>query len=314
MNFSDRVLEAIDRKRSFVVVGLDPELHRIPRALRPAERMEDLNDAAAALLAINRCVIDVVASRVVAVKPQIAFYERFGVAGLQAFVETVAYARQAGLLVIEDAKRGDIGKTATAYSDGHLGRAALSPQHSEPVFDVDAITVNPYMGLDAIQPFIDAGVVYDKGVFVLVKTSNPSSVEIQDLTIANSGHRVFEHVARLVQSVGATCIGARGYSLLGAVVGATYPEHARALRAMMPQSLFLVPGYGAQGASGAAVASLFNGDGYGALISASRSIMFPQGVTDATRDVDYRTLVADAVTTMNEDINTHLAAQGALPW
>lgn len=315
-NFSDRVLEQIDNKRSYAAVGLDPDYSKIPRIFaEPAFKScgNTFTALAETIISFNRFIIDTVAPYVPIVKPQIAFYEMYGLEGVRAFVETVRYAKEKGLIVIEDAKRNDIGSTAKAYSVGHLGKAKLADGAEEVVFDVNAITVNPYLGSDGIIPFLDPVKQSGKGIFVLVKTSNPSSGEIQDL-ILRDGTSLFEHVGNLVNQWGLGALGQRGYSSVGAVVGATYPEHAATLRTIMPSALFLVPGYGAQGATGQDVIPCFNEDGYGAIISASRSINYPFGDNLEISEESFSNLVRAAVDNMNNDINEVLKSRGILPW
>jgi orotidine-5'-phosphate decarboxylase len=258
-NFADRLIEAVEDKRSCVVVGLDPHIESFPEDIRKDIGASSA-EAAQAILKFNRQVISVIAEHAVAVKPQSAFYEALGWEGVRAYAETIKIAHEHDLLVIADVKRGDIGSTAEAYAKAHLDH-----------FGADAVTVNPYLGTDSIQPFIKrtgAG----KGIFVLVKTSNPSSTDIQDLDSGN--RKVYEHVADLVERWGATCRGASGYSAVGAVVGATFPDIAAGLRRVMPHAIFLLPGYGAQGATAEDCKSCFDADGRGAIVSSSRGIIY----------------------------------------
>ena len=274
-HFADRLCEAIARKGNAVMVGLDPRLESLPEDLLTACREAygaSTRAAGEALWQFNRAIIDAVHDLVPVVKPQLAFYERYGLEGLQAYVRTVHYARAAGLLVIADAKRNDIGPTAVAYAKGFMGTTHLFGQTVPGDFEVDALTVNAFLGSDGIRPFIDQAQQHGRGLFVLVKTSNASSGEIQDLPVA--GHPLYERLAELVEAWGAESRGSCGYSAVGAVVGATYPEQARRLRALMPHTILLVPGYGAQGATAADVVGCFDAHGYGAIINASRSILF----------------------------------------
>jgi len=314
--FSDRLLNEIDRKQSFAVAGLDPRLSMIPHVFRREpfrEHGNTLKAAAESVMVFNRSILDAVAPYAAAVKPQIAFYEAFGLEGLRAFIATVDYARSKGLIVIGDVKRNDIGSTAQAYADAYLGRTELDKGVSLPAFDLDAVTVNPYLGSDGIKPFLTASARYGRGIFVLVKTSNPSSAELQDLTL-EGGRKLFEHVGELVDEWGREVAGERGYTSIGAVVGATFPEHARALRKIMPRSIILVPGYGAQGGSAKDVLPCFNEDGYGAVVNASRSINYPHGTDlDVSRE-KFQDLVREAVQKMNEDINGALKGAGLLRW
>jgi orotidine-5'-phosphate decarboxylase len=274
-HFADRLCAAIERTGSAVVVGLDPRLDSLPEPLLKACRQTygvTTRAAAEALWRFNRSIIDGVHDLVPAVKPQLAFYERYGVEGLQAFARTVQYARQAGLLVIADAKRNDIGSTAEAYADAFLGTSRVFEQHLASDFAVDALTVNAYLGSDGIRPFVERAHQHGKGLFVLVKTSNVSSGELQDLRV--DARPLYEHLGALVERWGERNRGACGYSAVGAVVGATYPEQGRRLRALMPHTFFLVPGYGVQGATAADVVGCFDAQGLGALVNAARSILF----------------------------------------
>lgn len=259
-HFADRLADAIERKSSCVVVGLDPRPELFPPDLRPPPGATP-EAVAERLRLFQRGVIEATAPHAAAVKPQIAFYEAFGPAGVAAYWDAVACARQAGLLVIGDVKRGDIGSTAAAYAQAHLGPDGP-----------DAITVNPYLGEDGLAPFAEAARNGGRGVFVLVKTSNPSAAQLQDLVA--DGEPVYAHVGRMVNRLGAEELGERGYSLAGAVVGATQPASAERLRALMPKAFFLVPGYGAQGGGAADCAPCFNADGLGAVVNSSRGIIF----------------------------------------
>lgn len=257
MHFADSLIARIDRT-SPVCVGLDPSLSRLP---------EGISRDAAGVLAFNRGIIDAVAGVACCVKPQLAYYELLGWEGMKVFWETCAYAKEKGLLVIADGKRGDIGSTCEAYADAYLFDG--SP--------VDALTVNPYLGSNSVLPFVERAQKNDKGIFVLVKTSNASSGEIQDLTIGDEA--VHEHVAQLVEGWGRDVIGETGFSSVGAVVGAVYPEEMTYLRTLMPRSLFLIPGYGAQGGTVADCARGFI-NGTGAIVNASRSILFASAGKD----------------------------------
>lgn len=271
-HFADRLIAEIKKKNSPVVAGLDPNWEKIPAFLR-----EKYQSVGAALFAFNKGLIDALADVVPAVKPQLAYYEMYGISGLVAFQSTVDYARSKGLLVIADGKRNDIGTTSDAYAKAYLTPAPKTSDSASPLregaFDADALTVNPYLGEDGIQPFTKACAEHGKGIFTLVKTSNRSSGQLQDLHLVN-GMTVYEQVADLVNEWGQDLIGESGYSSVGAVVGATYPEQAEALRKRMPRALILVPGYGAQGGTADTVAVNFNQDGLGAVVNASRSIMY----------------------------------------
>jgi orotidine-5'-phosphate decarboxylase len=273
--FADRLCCAVERKESPVVVGLDPQLDQLPAFLRRACQSvygATPRAAAEALWQFNRTLIDAVYDLVPAVKPQLACYECYGVEGLRAYVRTVRYAREAGLLVIADGKRNDIGSTAAFYADAFLGHPPLFDQDVPAEFAADALTVNGYLGGDGIGPFVERAERYGTGLFVLVKTSNASSGDVQDLEVA--GRPLYEHMGALVERWGESTRSACGYSSVGAVVGATYPEQGCRLRALMPHTLFLVPGYGTQGATAADVVGCFDPQGRGAVVNASRSICF----------------------------------------
>ena len=308
LHFADRLCAAIDAKGSAVVVGLDPRPDSLPPYLLAECRAalgETPQAVAEALWRFNRGIIDAVHAVVPAVKPQLAFYERYGVAGLQAYARTAQYAREAGLLVIADGKRNDIGSTASAYAEAFLGASGD--------FTADALTVNPFLGRDGIQPFVDCARQHGRGVFVLVKTSNPSAGDLQDLRV--NGEPLYEHLGRLVESWGESSRGQSGYSSVGAVVGATWPEQAARLRALMPHTLFLVPGYGAQGATAADVACCFDHRGHGALVNASRSIIFAwraEPFASRYSEADYGTAAREAAERMGDDIrNAQQRSSGA---
>lgn len=258
-----------------IVVGLDPMLKFIPEQIKKqafAECGETLEGAAEAIWQYNKAIVDAIYDLVPAVKPQIAMYEQFGIPGLQAFYKTVQYCKEKGLIVIGDIKRGDIGSTSEAYAVGHLGKVQVGSR-SYYGFDEDFVTVNPYLGSDGVNPFIKVCKEENKGIFVLVKTSNPSSGEFQDRQIADAGNRpLYEVVGEQVAKWGETHMGDT-YSYVGAVVGATYPEMGKVLRKIMPKSYILVPGYGAQGGKGADLVHFFNEDGLGAIVNSSRGII-----------------------------------------
>jgi orotidine-5'-phosphate decarboxylase len=291
-NFADRLLAAIDDKGGApVCVGLDPVYERLPAAFRHHQRADD-ETIAAALLEWCRQVLEAVAPIVPAVKPQSAYFERYRSAGVEAYFDVVRLAREMGLIVIGDVKRNDIGSTAQAYAAGHLGAADSA----------DAVTVNPYLGDDGVEPFVKAGGASGRGLFVLVRTSNPSGAVIQDFTDAG-GTALYEHVAAQVAKLGQNQVGACGYSSVGAVVGATYVQQARRLRELMPQQIFLVPGYGAQGASAADCAASFKSDGTGAIVNASRSVIYAYlDASNKPRHGDWRQFVAQAAREFAGDI------------
>lgn len=272
--FPDRLIAAIERKGCPLAVGIDPQLDLMPSTLVQryvAQYGQSHQAGALAVRDFTLRLLDAIAPHVPAVKVQVAFYEMLGLPGMQVFAETLLEARQRGLVVIADVKRGDIESTAKAYATAYLGNS--SPGGSiAPGFEVDAITVNPYFGVDGILPFLDAAKAHGKGLFILVRTSNPSAGDLQDLSI--DGTPVYERLAALVQQWGHGTEGRRPYDIVGAVVGATYPAEAARLRGLMPRTYFLVLGYGTQGARAQDVQVCFNPDGYGALVSSSRAITY----------------------------------------
>ncbi|MCD7865515.1 MAG: orotidine-5'-phosphate decarboxylase [Clostridiales bacterium] len=268
----DKLIEKIKKTGAPIVVGLDPMLSYVPEHIQKksfAEYGETLEGAADAIWQFNKAIVDATYDLIPAVKPQVAMYEQFGVEGMRAFQKTVEYCHEKDLVVIGDVKRGDIGSTSAAYAAGHLGSVQVGSQTYAP-FDEDFITVNPYLGTDGIRPFSDVCREKKKGLFILVKTSNPSSGEFQDRLI--DGKPLYEHVAEKVAAWGADCMG-DSYSYIGAVVGATYPEIGKVLRKVMPKSFILVPGYGAQGGKGKDLVHYFNEDGLGAIVNSSRGII-----------------------------------------
>jgi orotidine-5'-phosphate decarboxylase len=312
--FIDRLIEKIKEKKSHVVVGLDPDYESIPAHLKkgPPDSLAGISDT---IFEFNSKIIDAVCDLTPAIKPQIAYYERYGIDGINAFIKTVQYGKQKDLIVIEDAKKNDIGPTATAYSEGHIGRVDISGE-KVPVFDVDAITVNPYLGSDGIMPFVKDAQDFGKGIFVLVKTSNKSSVEFQDIAVIDNGQtlKLCEVVAKKVHEWGKDVIGKYGYSSVGAVVGATFPEDTKTLRNLMPNTYFLVPGYGAQGATAKDVIGSFNKGGFGAVINASRSINFAYKHSNKYNDHQFAEASREAVINMNREINESLQKEGMLNW
>ena len=267
-----KLIQKIEKTHAPVCVGLDPMLGYIPEHLKEAafaEHGETLEGAAEAVWQFNKAIVDAVYDLIPAVKPQIAMYEQFGLPGLSVFRRTVDYCHEKDLVVIGDVKRGDIGSTSAAYAAGHLGKVQVG-QKEYAAFDEDFATVNPYLGTDGVKPFLDVCREEKKGIFVLVKTSNPSSGEFQD-RIAD-GRPLYEWVGEKVAEWAESCMG-DSYSYVGAVVGATYPQMGKALRSLMPKSYILVPGYGAQGGKGADLVHFFNEDGLGAIVNSSRGII-----------------------------------------
>ncbi len=308
-----KLIENIKKTNAPVVVGLDPMLDYIPKPLLQAafaEFGETLEGAAEAVWQFNKKIVDAVYDLIPAVKPQIAMYEQFGLPGIAVFKKTVDYCQQKGLIVIGDVKRGDIGSTSSAYAAAHLGRVQVGQQSLTP-FGEDFVTVNPYFGTDGVKPFIDVCRKEKKGIFILVKTSNPSSGEFQDRMIENGTEGslpLYEAVGEKVAGWAESCMG-ESYSYVGAVVGATYPETGKLLRRVMPKSFILVPGYGAQGGKAEDLVPYFNEDGLGAIINSSR------GIIAAYRQEKYASYGAEhfeeasraAVEDMIADINGALA-------
>lgn len=296
------------------MVGLDPTMKFVPAYIKKqafAEFGETLRGAAEAIFTFNKGIVDAVCDLVPAVKPQIAMYEQFGVEGLTAFQKTVAYCKEKGLVVIGDIKRGDIGSTSEAYAVGHLGQVQVGDTMCRG-FAEDFATVNPYLGSDGVKPFIEVCRKEKKGLFVLVKTSNPSSGEFQDRLVlpkdstdAAEAKPLYEVVGEKVAEWAADCMGEE-YSYIGAVVGATYPEMGKVLRRIMPKSYILVPGYGAQGGKGKDLKHFFNEDGLGAIVNSSRGIIaaYQQESYAKYGEANYADAARAAVLDMKEDIRT----------
>ena len=326
-----RLIEKIVEKKAPVVVGLDPGLKFIPPHLMKAavEKKGDTLEAAAdAVLSFNKAIVDAVSDLIPAVKPQIAMYEQFGLPGLSAYKETVDYCHEKGLIVIADVKRGDIGSTSESYAIAHLGEIKVGDASCRP-FDADFATVNPYLGTDGVKPFIDVCNRNDRGIFVLVKTSNPSSGEFQDQLIAGegmsedaeelsrlegaegmnvTGRPLFELVADKVREWGLDSMDG-AYSNVGAVVGATYPGQGEAARKLMPHTYILVPGYGAQGGKASDLRAFFNKDGLGAIVNSSRGIIAAYTKEPYSSRFDEFTFAEasrEAVKDMIKDINAVL--------
>ena len=269
-----KLIDGIKRTKAPIVVGLDPMLSYIPDTIKDEvfrEQGETLEAAAEIIYRFNKGIVEATCDIIPAVKPQIDMYEQFGIPGLLAFKKTVDLCHEKGLVVIGDVKRGDIGSTSAAYAVAHLGKVTVGA-NSFAAFDEDICTVNPYLGSDGVKPFLDVCAANDRGIFVLVKTSNPSSGEFQDRIV--DGRPLYEIVGEKVREWGDSLIDPEtGYSEVGAVVGATYPEMGRRLREIMPKSYILVPGYGAQGGKGKDLVNFFNKDGLGAIVNSSRGII-----------------------------------------
>ncbi len=302
------LVEKIKKTEAPIVVGLDPTMELIPKFIlnKAIENCgESLEAVGEAIWEYNKGLVDAVYDLVPAVKPQIAMYEQFGIPGIVAYDKTIKYCKEKGLVVIGDIKRGDIGSTSTAYAIGHLGSVKVGNTVCK-AFDEDFATVNPYLGTDGIKPFIDVCKEENKGIFVLVKTSNPSSGEFQDRNI--DGKTLYEIVGEKVRQWGETHMGDCGYSYVGAVVGATYPEVGKIMRDVMPNTYILVPGYGAQGGKGKDLAHFFNKDGLGAIINSSRGIIgaYKQETYAKFGDKNFGEAARAAVIDMREDIKSAL--------
>lgn len=300
----NQLVEQIQKKNAPVVVGLDPMLSYVPEHITKTafeKYGETLEGAAEAIWQFNKGIVDATCDLIPAVKPQIAMYEQFGIPGLAAFKKTVDYCKEKGLVVIGDVKRGDIGSTSSAYAVGHLGKVLVGSRQYYG-FDEDFVTVNPYLGSDGVNPFIDVCKEEKKGIFVLVKTSNPSSGEFQDRLI--DGRPLYELVGEKVNEWGAQCMGDT-YSYVGCVVGATYPEMGKILRKIMPKAYILVPGYGAQGGTADQLAPYFNKDGLGAIVNSSRGIIcaYKQDAYSKFGNQNYADASRQAVIDMIADIN-----------
>ena len=309
MNVVDKLIENTIRTKNPSVIGLDPDIGKIPACYKVNVKSNHPFEAIANVIyEFNRDVIDTVADLVPAVKPQMAFYEKYGSYGIASFEKTVAYAKSKGLVIIEDAKRNDIGNTAEAYADGHLGCVELLDGSCSPSLDADFLTVSPFLGSESLHPFIEVCKKNSKGIFVLVKTSNTSSGEIQDV-VASDGMTISQSIAKYVSEQADAVIGKHGYSPIGAVVGATYPEEAVSLRKLMPKSYFLVPGYGAQGGGAKDILPCFNEDGLGAIVNSSRGILYTHMTNEERAQCTHREYllrVEAATLQMQKDIYSML--------
>lgn len=301
----DLLVQKIKEKSNPSVAGLDPQISYVPEFIREKAYKEygkSLKGAAEAIWEYNKGLIDALYDVVPAVKPQSAFYEMYGLPGEEVLHRTIAYAKEKGLYIILDVKRNDIGSTAEVYSKAYLGKVDIDGELVSPC-DVDCVTVNPYLGTDGIAPFVEDCKKYDKAIFALVKTSNPSSGELQDLKVGDEC--IYEKVAQCVNKWNEDTIGSSGYGAVGAVVGATYPEQAAILRKLMPKSYFLVPGYGAQGGGALGVKPCFNEDGLGAIVNSSRGIICAYKKGDWKEEQFAEAARAEALR-MKDDLNSVL--------
>jgi len=304
-NAVDLLIDRIKELNNPTVMGLDPRYEMLPECIK-AKYGTDVASVCEGILEYNKALIDATYDIVPAVKPQLAFYEMFGIDGMKCFKETCKYASEKGMIVIADNKRGDIGTTAAGYSNAYLGKTTIGDKE-ESLYDIGWVTVNPYLGIDGVKPFIEDCKKYNKGIFILVKTSNKSSGELQDLKLED-GKTVYEKVAELVKSWGEEVIGEYGYSSVGAVVGATYPEQMKVLRELMPNSYFLIPGYGAQGGKAEDVAFGFK-DGLGGIVNASRSLMCAfksDRWKDKYSDAEYAQATRAEAIRMRDELNSFI--------
>ena len=306
-NAMDLLIDKIKEKNNPTVMGLDPRYDMLPECIK-LKYGKDVKSVCEGILEYNKALIDATFDIIPAVKPQIAFYEMFGIEGMKWVKETCKYAKEKGLIVIADIKRGDIGTTAAGYSNAYLGKTLVGDTE-ESFYDIDWVTVNPYLGIDGVKPFIEDCKKYNKGIFVLVKTSNKSSGELQDLKLED-GKTVYEKVAELVNTWGEDLIGEYGYSQIASVVGATYPAQIKELREIMPKSYFLIPGYGAQGGKAEDIALGFK-DGLGGIVNASRSLMCAYKSDrwkDKYKDEEYAKATREEAIRMREELNEAIRA------
>lgn len=304
-NFADRLAGKIKDMNNPTVLGLDPKLDYIPSSILNHHRSEitDVSKASAmAILDFNMALIDATYDIIPAVKTQFAYYEMYGINGMITLKRTIDYARSKGMIVIADAKRNDIGSTAQAYASAIIGETNLLDGHSESMIDADAITLNAYLGIDGIDPFIRIAKDRGKGMFILVRTSNPSAIDFQDLRL-DDGRFLYEAVADKISEWGAPLIGDSGLSSIGAVVGATWPEQAESLRKRMPHALILVPGYGTQGGDSDSAARSFTDSGDGAIVNASRSLMCAYKKRTDLKEDQFSTATRDEALRMKDDLN-----------
>lgn len=301
----DTLMEKIVETQNPTVVGLDPKLDYVPEFIKKEVFDVEgytLKAAAKAIYRFNKGIIDAICDVVPAIKPQAAYYEMYGYYGVKALAKTIEYAKSKGIFVITDGKRNDIGATMEAYTNAHLGTVTIGERVLEP-FGADALTVNGYLGSDGIEPLLNACREFDKGIFVLVKTSNKSSGELQDRLI--DGKPVYEIMGEMCEKWGESAMGAYGYSSVGAVVGATYPEQLKELREKLPHTFFLVPGYGAQGGGAEGVAKAFDKNGRGAIVNSSRAVMCAYK-KEGCDETEYAAAALRECIRMKNDIISHI--------
>lgn len=299
----DRLIENIVKMQNPTVAGLDPKLDYVPASIKEKcfeKYGKTLEGAAAALLEFNKALIDSLYDIVPAIKPQAAYYEMYGWQGVKALSETIAYAKSKGMFVMTDGKRNDIGTTMEAYAAAHIGTTSVDGEMIE-AFGADALTVNGYLGTDGIKPLAKICDEMDKGIFVLVKTSNPSSGELQDMKL-DTDETVYEHMGKMCEEWGGSLMGKHGYSAVGAVVGATYPQQLAEMREKLPHTFFLVPGYGAQGGGAEDVKNAFDKNGLGAVINSSRGIMCAWKKQNGMTEDDFAVAARNEAIRMRDEI------------
>ncbi len=306
----DHLIEKIKEKDNPTVIGIDPRYEIIPDCIKKSYT-QDLEGAGKAIIEFNKKLIDATCDIIPAVKPQVAFFEMYGIPGMKAFEETCQYAKEKKMIIIADMKRGDIGTTAKAYSNAAIGKTKIGEIEHD-IYDLKFVTVNPYLGTDGVLPFVEDCKEYGKGIFVLVKTSNKSSGELQDL-VTEDGEKIYVKVAKLVNEWGKDLIGEYGYSSISAVVGATYPKQLEELRKIIPHSYFLIPGYGAQGGKAEDIALGFDKEGLGGIVNASRSLMCAyksETWKDKFKEEEFAEATRAEAIRMRDELNASIKKEG----
>ena len=305
-NIMDKLIEKIKQCNNPTVIGVDTRYDLVPECVKN-KYTKDIKGMCQAMMEYNKSLIDATSDIIPAVKLQSAYFEMYGVEGIKMYQEMIDYCKSKEMIVMADVKRGDIGSTSSGYSKAYLGRNIIN-EKEEPIFDVDYATVNPYMGSDCVSPFIEDCKKYDKGIFILVKTSNRSSSELQDIK-AEDGEEIYKKVAKLVNTWGQDLIGEYGYSSISAVVGATHPKQLKELRELMPHAFFLIPGYGAQGGKAEDIALGFDKNGLGGIVNATRSLMCAyksEQWKERFKEVDYAQATRAEAIRMRDEINIAL--------
>jgi orotidine-5'-phosphate decarboxylase len=300
--FADRLVESIRKAGDPCVVGLDPRIDLMPAFIKSGRGRPTRDVVRSIICDFHDLVLDTIAGLVPAVKPQLAFFEQYGSAGMEAFEHAVRAARQRGLLVIADGKRNDIASTAEAYASAFLGSTGVLGENQK-AFDADAMTVTPYLGRDSLLPFVEVCAKEGKGLFIVLKTSNQGSGDFQDQPLQATGRPLYERIAETIHDLGQQLVGECRYSSIGAVIGATFPEDARRLRSLLPRSYILIPGYGAQGAGGREAAACFNEDGLGAIVNSARGITYSYSNPNLTAE-SFKESVRENTLRMIDDITT----------